>query len=89
VILVDTMAWLAGAKPRPPSTRAYQAVNLDVVAWFYETAPESRSLLCDCDAPLATGGLVAGRGRIWSEDGRLVAVGGPQLLCMPMPGTAD
>ncbi|MDP9180185.1 MAG: thioesterase family protein [Chloroflexota bacterium] len=87
VILMDTIAWPAGANPYPPSTRTYQAVNLDVVAWFYE--PESPWLLCDYDAPLATGGLVAGRGLIWSEDGRLVAMGGAQLFCIQVPGTAD
>jgi acyl-CoA thioesterase len=63
-------------------------VNLDVVAWFYEPARDSPWLLCDYDTPLATGGLVAGRGRIWSEDGRLVAVGGAQLICMPAPTAA-
>jgi acyl-CoA thioesterase len=89
VILMDTMAWPAGANPHPSSTRTYQAVNLDVVAWFYEPAPESPWLLCDYDAPLATGGLVAGRARIWSEDGRLVAIGGAQLLCIPVTGIVN
>ena len=88
VILMDTMAWPAGANPHPRPTREYLAVNLDVVAWFYEPARDSPWLLCDYDTPLATGGLVAGRGRIWSEDGRLVAVGGAQLICMPAPTTA-
>ncbi|MBC7771563.1 MAG: thioesterase family protein [Pyrinomonadaceae bacterium] len=83
VILMDTFAWPAGANPhRSQSPREYQGVNLDVVAWFYEPAPDSEWLLCDYDSPIATTGLVAGRGRVWSEDGRLTAMGGAQVLCI-------
>jgi len=83
VILMDTFAWPAGANPHPRNTRQYQGINLDVVAWFYEAAPDSPWLLCDYESPLATGGLVAGRGNVWAEDGRLIAMGGAQVLCIP------
>lgn len=82
VILMDTFAWPAAANPHRGPTREFQGVNLDVVAWFYEPAPESEWLLCDYDSPIATGGLVAGRGRVWAEDGRLIALGGAQVLCI-------
>lgn len=83
VILMDTFAWPAASNPHRGPTREFQGINLDVVAWFYEPAPESEWLLCDYDSPIATGGLVAGRGRVWSEDGRLIATGGAQVLCIP------
>lgn len=82
VILMDTFAWPAGANPHPRNTRQYQGINLDVVTWFYEPAPDAEWPLCDYESPIATGGLVAGRGRVWSEDGRLVAMGGAQVLCI-------
>lgn len=82
VILMDTFAWPAAYGPHRGPTRQFQGVNLDVVAWFYEPAPESEWLLCDYDSPIATKGVVAGQGRVWSEDGRLIAIGGAQVLCI-------
>ena len=56
---------------------------LDVVAWFHRLAHGSEWLLADASAPIAEGGLVGGTVRIWSQDRRLVASGGAQLLCLP------
>jgi hypothetical protein len=36
-------------------------------------------------APVAEDGLMGTHARIWDEDGRLVATGGAQLLCVPNP----
>jgi acyl-CoA thioesterase-2 len=83
VILMDTFAWPAGAGPHRGPGRTYQGVNMDVVAWFYEPSPDSEWLLCDYESPIATSGLVAGQGRVWSEEGRLIALGGAQVLCLP------
>jgi acyl-CoA thioesterase II len=83
-VLLDTFAWPAAANPHR-ATRKYQAVNIDVVAWFHRPAPESEWLLCDYDSPIAHGGLVGAHGRVWSQDGRLVASGGAQCLSMPVP----
>jgi acyl-CoA thioesterase len=85
VIILDTFAWPAGANPHRTPERRYAGVNLDVVAWFYEPAPDCEWLLCDYESPIAKDGLVAGSGRVWSEDGRLVAMGGAQVLCIPQP----
>jgi acyl-CoA thioesterase-2 len=82
VVLMDTFAWPTAANPHRSPEREYQGINLDVVAWFYEPAPKSQWLLCDYDSPIATKGVVAGQGRVWSEDGRLVAIGGAQVLCI-------
>jgi acyl-CoA thioesterase II len=83
VVLMDTFAWPAGANPHPRNTREYQGVNLDVVAWFCDAGQDAPWLLCDYESPLARAGLVAGHGRVWSEDGRLLAMGGAQILCLP------
>lgn len=40
-------------------------------------------LLSEASAPVATGGLVAGVGQIWTCDRQLVALGGSTLLCRP------
>ncbi len=84
-ILLDTFAWPVAANPHPPATRQYAAVNMDVVAWFHRPAPDSEWLLCDYDSPIAHAGLVGSHGRIWSEDGRLIASGGAQCLSIPNP----
>lgn len=83
LLLLDTMSWPAACMPHWP--REYQAPNLCVTAWFHDFAPDSDWLLADHDSPLALHGLVGVNGRIWSADGRLLAAGGAQLLCVPAP----
>jgi len=85
VILLDTFAWPTAANPHRGGSNEYQAVNIDVVAWFHRPAPESEWLLCDYESPVAHGGLVGAHGRVWSEDRRLNASGGAQCLCVPRP----
>ena len=84
LVLIDTMSWpcAAMAHPRP---LAYMAPNMDVTAWFHRSAPESEWLLADHHSPVAEGGLMGTTARIWSRDGRLLASGGAQLLCVPAP----
>jgi acyl-CoA thioesterase II len=84
-ILLDTFAWPVAANPHPRSRREYAAVNMDVVAWFHRPAPDSEWLLCDYESPIAHAGLVGSQGRIWSQDGRLIASGGAQCLSIPNP----
>ncbi|MCI0838402.1 MAG: thioesterase family protein, partial [Chloroflexi bacterium] len=52
---------------------------------FHRPAPDSEWLLCDYESPIAHAGLVGSQGRIWSEDGRLIASGGAQCLSIPNP----
>jgi acyl-CoA thioesterase II len=82
LLLMDVLAWPAAAQPHPRSK--FQAPNLDVVCWFHEPANGSEFLLADYEAPVARDGLMNARGRVWSEDGRLLAAGGAQLLCVPI-----
>ncbi len=83
LLLMDTLAWPAASRPHPNAE--YQAPNLDVTAWFHRFEPKSDWLLADYDSPVAEGGLMGATGRVWSRDGHLLASGGAQLLCVPVP----
>lgn len=82
LLLMDMLAWPAAAQPHPDSK--YQAPSLDVVCWFHESGIDSEFLLVDYESPVARDGLMNASGRVWSEDGRLLAAGGAQLLCVPI-----
>jgi acyl-CoA thioesterase len=83
VLLIDTLTWPAACNPHPDS--AYIAPNLDLSVWFHASDPGSEWLLADHVSPIATGGLVCGRGQVWSESRQLLASGAAQLLCSPAP----
>jgi len=87
LLLVDTMGW-------PAAVRAYRdpigfiAPNIDVTTSFHRLEPTSEWLFVEAAAPVGADGLVGFRSRLWSETGRLLASGGGQLLCRPVPPTA-
>ncbi len=85
VILMDTFTWPAASNAHPRENRTIIGVNLDVAVWFHRSAKDAPWLLCDYESPIAESGLVSGHGRVWSEDGRLLASGGAQVLCIPDP----
>ncbi len=79
LILIDTLIWPAhhrGLGPRPD----YIAPSLDLTVWFHQPPGPTEWLLAEARADIAQEGLIHGRTRIWSEDGRLIATGGSQLL---------
>lgn len=82
LLWMDLMMWNAAARPHPRPLR-YIAPNLDVSVLFHRFVPEVEWLLCDSHAPVARDGLVGCTGRLWAPDGRLVASGTSQLLCVP------
>jgi acyl-CoA thioesterase-2 len=82
LLLMDTMAWPAACQPHPGSD--FQAPNLDVTCWFHQPTFDSEWLLMEYESLIAQGGLMGATGRIWSQDGRLLASGGAQLLCVPI-----
>ena len=81
LILLDTLGWPAAARAHPSSP--FQAPSLDVCAFFHRPAAGCAWLLADHVAPVAEQGLIGATGRVWSADGRLLASGGAQLLCVP------
>jgi acyl-CoA thioesterase-2 len=80
LVLIDTLIWPAACQRHVQP--AFMAPNLDVVAWFHRPAEDAEWLLGDATAPIAAGGLIGGTVRIWTADGRLMATGGAQLLCL-------
>jgi len=84
LLLIDTLVWPASCQRHVDP--AFIAPNLDVVAWFHRSAADSAWLLGDACTPVAEGGLLGGTVRIWSEERRLLATGGAQLLCIPPSG---
>jgi len=84
LLLVDTMGWPAACRAHPPNN-GYVAPSLDVNVQFHRQAPDREWLLADASAPVAAHGLIGTQARVWSDDGRLLASGGSQLLCRPAP----
>ncbi|MDQ0465595.1 acyl-CoA thioesterase II [Caulobacter ginsengisoli] len=79
LILTDTLIWPThhrGLKDRPD----YVAPSLDLTVWFHDRGGASDWLFVDCVADVAASGLIHGRARVWSEDGRLLATGGSNLM---------
>jgi acyl-CoA thioesterase II len=83
LLLIDTLAWPAAVQAHPMTK--FTAPNHEVSVWFHRSAPESDWLLADNDCPVAEGGLMGTHGRVWSRDLRLLASGGAQLMCVPIP----
>jgi acyl-CoA thioesterase II len=80
---LDLMMWNASTPPHRPWPLRHLAPNLDVSALFHGAAPREEWLLCDAHSPVASEGLVGCHGRVWARDGRLLASGTSQLLCVP------
>jgi acyl-CoA thioesterase II len=83
LVLIDTLSWPAAWLQHPEP--AYIAPSLDVAVFFHRPAAESPWLLAEHHSPVATDGLIGGSGRVFDDRGRLVASGGAQLLCQPVP----
>lgn len=83
-LLVDTMSWIAAGAPHP-WPRKFLAPSLEFTVWFHRAEPESVYLLSDQIGPIAQDGLMGAQGRIWSRDRKLLASGGAQLMCVPVP----
>jgi acyl-CoA thioesterase II len=85
-IVADILGWPTAHQAVPPEEdRSWMAPNLDVAVAFHQDPAGSEYLLIDAMAPLATGGLVGASGRVWSEDGRLLATTQQQMLSRPVP----
>jgi acyl-CoA thioesterase-2 len=89
LILLDTMMWPAACAPYP-FPAPYVAPSIELSVQFHRAAPTCEWLLCDAQAPVATGGLIGCHSQVWSADGQLLATGTGQLLCRrnPMFGTS-
>ena len=86
LIVIDTIMFPAAAMAHA-SPIDHVAPSLDVAVWFHGRAPHDEWLFSEGVSPVARHGLVGGSARLWSKSGVLVASGGQQMLCRPMPGT--
>jgi acyl-CoA thioesterase len=81
LILLDTFGWPAVWQKYRGAD--YVAPNLDTSVWFHHLAPASDWLLIDHECPVADEGLLGVQGRVWDEQGVLLASGAAQLCCIP------
>lgn len=84
-VLVDTLNWPAAARAYDQATLGYLAPSLDLACWFHRPASHEPWLLARAHSQVASGGLVAGTTALWDRNGRLLASGGQQMLCRPVP----
>jgi acyl-CoA thioesterase len=82
VILLDTLIWPTHHRGLSEAPN-YIAPSLDLTVWFHEPPGEAEWLLVDGVADVAGRGLIHGHSRLWTDDGRLVATGGSNLLHTP------
>ncbi len=79
LLLIDTVLWPAFHRGMPGGVD-YIAPSLDVSAWFHTPPGSTEWLLLDARADAASAGLIHGTASVWSEDGRLIATGGSNML---------
>lgn len=79
MLLIDTLPLPTFHRSVSDRPAPFIAPTLDLTVWFHE--PRNRDwLFADSVAPVAGDGLIHGGVRLWSEDGRILASGGSQLL---------
>jgi len=83
LILLDTYGW--PAVYRLHRDGAFVAPNLDTSVWFHDLRARPEWLLIDHECLVGAHGLLGVNGRVWDRDGRLLASGGAQLCCLPVP----
>lgn len=81
-LLIDTLIWPAHAHGVKGEVN-YIAPTLDMTAWFHSPPGPREWLFLEAHATSATEGLIHGTARLWTEDSRLVASGGSNLLYAP------
>ena len=83
LIGVDVVSWPSTSRPHAHVQAPIYAPSLDLYVAFHR-APSTEWLLLDGHSPVGEDGLLGWNGRMWSEDGRLVASGAGQALCRPV-----
>lgn len=79
LVLIDTMLYPAAAITQE-ETFPFMAPSMDLAVRFHGSASDSDWLLASTETPVANEGLLGGYAAVWSEDGRLIATGGQQML---------
>ncbi len=85
LVTLDVSMWPAAARAYAFGELTHIAPSLDLSAVFHRLDPSSEWLLLDGYSPTACDGIVAGEGRVWSQDGSLLCNGVQSMLCRPAP----
>ncbi|MGH9027462.1 MAG: hypothetical protein ACRDWD_15300 [Acidimicrobiia bacterium] len=86
LLLADIVGWPAASRAVPPADDGrFIAPNLDMAVVFHQPLDASDYLLLQSEAALASGGFIGGNGKVWSEDGRMLASTAQQMMCRPGP----
>jgi len=83
LLMIDTLTWPAAVQAHVDPKHI--APSLDVTAWFHAFAPDDAWILAEGRAPIAHEGIIGTHGSTYDRNGRLLATGGGQLLCVPAP----
>jgi acyl-CoA thioesterase II len=86
VLLADLPSWPSANRPHAWRQPPFIAPTLDLQVSLLRLVPDADWLLVEGTSPVAADALVAFTSRLWTQDGRLVAKGGGQTLCRPVPG---
>ena len=78
-LLIDLGIW-PGHWHRLQQSADYLAPSLDLTVYFHGSGPAGDWLLSDADSDVSGNGLISGRVRIWSRDGRALATGSGHCL---------
>ncbi|HZN14746.1 MAG TPA: thioesterase family protein [Acidimicrobiales bacterium] len=81
LVLIDVQSWPSASPQHAYADHGFIAPSLDLYVAFHDPRPQSAWLLSDGHGPVARDGLMGWNGRLWSEDGALVASGTGQMLC--------
>lgn len=78
-LLIDLGIW-PGHWHKLTETASYLAPSLDLTVYFHGDGSAGDWLLSDADSDVSGNGLISGRVRMWSEDGRALATGSGHCL---------
>ncbi|HET7721787.1 MAG TPA: thioesterase family protein [Acidimicrobiales bacterium] len=85
VLLADLPSWPSGHRPHAWQQPPFIAPTLDLQVTLHRLVPGEEWLLLEGTSPVAADGMIGFTSRLWTVDGRLVASGGGQTLCRPVP----
>lgn len=78
-LLIDLGIW-PGHWHRLTESGSYLAPSLDLTVYFHGSEPAGDWMLSDADSDVSGNGLISGRVRMWSRDGRALATGSGHCL---------
>jgi len=88
LIVTDLDAWGAATNAHTGELNWF-APTIELTCRFLQPAHDDEWLLGWGAAPVGRGGVIGVASETWSEDGRLLAIGGSTLLCRPAPDRTD